>query len=399
MNATETTKKPRKRSRGEGTVYHRPDGRWEAALPKSMTGGKRVCKYAKTERETKALLKKLVSDFENGLNIASARRTVGDYLEAHFRDVVQVHRRAGTIRSYRQTMDSHILPALGNIPLEKLDPPTVRAFLNDRIRSGLSANTVRIIRANLAAALKQAERDGLIRRNPVGLCPVPKVERTEQQFLDEDKARKLLDVCADRKFGVAFVVAIMTGLRKGELLGLRWQDIDLETGTVNVVNQLQRVEKPDRIRKDQRGERGENSELKLVPLKTAKSRRTVILPPGALELLKQHKAEQMIQASMMEDGWKQTGFVFTSEIGTPVEPRNLNKAFKGALKSAGLPQDIRVHDLRHSTASLMLAKGVDLKVVSDQLGHSTIRLTADTYIHTVEKTKREAAAKMQELFG
>jgi len=214
----------------------------------------------------------------------------------------------------------------------------------------------------------------------------PRVERFEGKTLIPEQARQFLDTAKGERLEALYTVALSLGLRMGEALGLRWQDVDLDRRTLTVNRILERIG------------RGQGSKLLLVEPKTSRSRRTVNLPDAAIRALRGHKVRQLEERLMAGSRWQDNGLVFPNTLGTPLEPHSLHDDFKRILVKAGLP-DIRFHDLRHSAASLMLALGIPLRSIQDILGHSSIALTANLYAHVGEQLRREAADAMDGLLN
>jgi integrase len=236
----------------------------------------------------------------------------------------------------------------------------------------------------LRAALNQARRWNLLSRNAAELVDPPKCKRFKIEPLSPEQARVLLKAAKGNKHEALYAVALACGLRQGEVLGLHWQDVDLEKGCVVVSQALQR----------QRG-----AGLVFTETKTDRSRRAIALPSPLVAALKEHRVRQLEERLAAGSHWRDMGLVFSSSVGTPLEPRNLFRNFKALLKKARLP-DVRFHDLRHSAASLMLAQGVPLRVVMEVLGHSSISLTANTYSHVMPSLVQDATEKVATvLFG
>jgi integrase len=262
-------------------------------------------------------------------------------------------------------IEPHIIPALGRLKLKDLNPVHVRSFYREKLDSGLSAATVRKMHSVLRKALKQAVLDGLIPRNVCETVKPPKVERKEIKPLDREQAKALLEAAsADRLEGL-YVLAIHTGMREGELLGLKWDDVDLEASVLRLRRALVR----------------EGGKVKLGDLKTPKSRRSVRLTRAAAEALRSHLERQLEEMERMGSLYQPGGLVFATESGTLINPSNLrNRSFKPLLKHAGLP-DMCSHDLRHTCATLLPSQGTHPKLVQELLGHATIAMTLDTYSH------------------
>jgi integrase len=278
---------------------------------------------------------------------------------------------------------THILPGLGSQPLVKLTPQQLEAFFNQKRMAGLSSQTVQHLRTILRAALNDAVKWNLVPRNVAVLVDGPRVPHHDIQPLTPEEARRLLEAVATHRLGALFSVALAVGLRQGEALGLRWEDVDLEAGTLTVRKTLQRID----------------GEFELVEPKTVRSRRTIALPRAAVDALRRHRARQMEERSMAGSMWQDHwGLVFTTASGRPLQGTNVTRTFQQLLARAGLRRQ-RFHDLRHSCASLLLAQGVHPRVVMETLGHSQIGLTMNTYSHVLPPLQREAAARMDEVLA
>lgn len=384
MSSSTSRKRRERRPRGEGSVYLAGNGQWRARLYYTAPDGRLKRREArfKTQREAVAALSQWKRDLSDGLPVAPDRLTVEQFLRRWLQDVARPRLRPRTYERYAQLVRLHIVPALGGIRLAQLNAADVQRLINSMCESGSSARTVQFTRAVLRAALHQAERWQLVRRNVAALTDPPRVERPEVQPFSPEQARQLLAAARGDRLEALYVVALGLGLRQGEVLGLRWEDVDLERGTLSVRRQLQRT----------------GGTLQLVPLKTERSRRTLPLPAFVLEALRRHRARQLEERLALGAAWQEHGLVFATERGTPLEPRNVLRRYHTLLARAGLPRK-RFHDLRHSAASLLLLQGVDLRVVMETLGHSQISLTANTYAHVAQALKREAAERMDALLG
>ncbi len=370
----------RTRGNGEGSIYQRSDGKWCASV--TLDGGKRKVLYGKTRQEVAKKLNQALQAREQGLPVLSERQTVASFLERWLEDCVKPSARPRTYDSYAQLVRLHIAPGLGKHQLSKLTPPEVRSFLNQKAASGLAPRTIQYLRAVVRRALGQALKDGLVHRNVAALVDSPRVERHEIEPLSPDQARAFLAAAKGNRLEALYTVAVALGLRQGEALGLRWEDIDLDGRTLTVRKQLQRI----------------NGKLVLTEPKTTRSRRSIALPAFAVDTLRQHHIRQLEERLVAGSRWQEHGLVFPSTIGTPLEPRNLVRLYHQLLEGAGLPSK-RFHDLRHTFATLLLIQGEDLRVVMEVMGHSQITLTANTYQHVAAALKRGAADKMQAVFG
>jgi len=367
-------------SPGQGTVYRRPDGRWCAIV--SEGGGKRKYLYAATEREVRRKLNLRLRDQAGGLPPTDDRLTVAGFLTRWLEEVVKPSVRPLTYRSYERVCRVHLIRELGHLRLSKLAPADVQGLMARKLAEGLAPRHVAYIRVVLRVALGRAVKWGDLNRNVAALTDPPKTRRFEIAPLGADEARTFLAATATDRLHALYVLALTTGLREGELLGLTWADTDLQRRQARVRQQLQRVD----------------GKLALVEPKTSATRRMVMLTAMATEALTSHRERQLFERRAAGEGWTETGLMFTSKLGTPLEPRNAVRSFKAALRAAGLPNR-RFHDLRHSCASLLLAEGVPLKVVAEILGHASIRLTADTYSHVVPALQADAAGRLDALFA
>jgi len=290
--------------------------------------------------------------------------------------------KATTFERYEQIARHHLKPALGRVKLKALTPAHVRGLYREKLEAGLSARTVRYVHTTLHKALKQAVMDGLIPRNVTGSVKPPQPSREEMCPLTPEQAKLLLQLAHESgdRLEALYVLAIHTGLRQGELLGLKWDDVDLEDGSLQVRRTLT-------ITKD--------GPVFTSP-KTTGSRRSVKLTSNAIEVLKHHLERQLAETDRVGSLWRENGLIFASESGEPLNRHNLTRrSFKPLLKRAGLPQ-IRFHDLRHTCATLLLIRNVNPKIVSEMLGHSTIAITLDTYSHVLPNMRNQAAAAMEE---
>jgi len=374
----------RRRAHGEGSVYQRADGMWVAAVDLGWIDGKRRRRvvYGKTEQEAIGKRDDLRRQLQLGVDLGAPPRTLAAWLAEWLNDV-KAHdgTRASTQRRYREVFNTHLGPGLGKIRLDRLNARDVQRFLT-MLRGRLAPATIIKIHGVLRAALSDAERLDLVPRNVAKSAKPPSLGRLERRALTPVEAKSLLgELVGDRLEGL-FVVAIATGLRRGEVLGLRWSDVDLAGGTLYVRRTLQRVD----------------GGLQFVPPKTHRSARPIPLPGIARSALEVHRARQVKERVAAKELWEDEDLVFANTIGKPMEPRNVNRRFEKARTAAGL-EWLRLHDLRHSFATFLLDQGQELRTVMDLLGHSTIRLTADTYGHVLPRTARSAADAIDRALG
>lgn len=342
-----------------------------------MPDGRRRSVFGRTRAEAIRKLTRAIRDRDYGMPFHYERLTVAKFLTQWLEDSVKPAVRFSTYVSYSYLMQAHASPALGRIALARLTPQVVQKFLNDKLASGLSPRRVQYLHAVLRRALGQAEKWGLVSRNVAKLVDPPRVQHPEIKPLTPEESRIFLGTAVGHRLEALYIVAICLGLRQGEVLGLHWQDIDLEKGTLFVRHSLQRID----------------GKLQLIEPKTARSRRTIALPSLAIRALRKHRVWQMEERLAKGSAWLETGQVFTTRVGTPLDARNVVRQFHMLLDQAGLPR-IRFHDLRHTAASLLLTQGVHPRVVMETLGHSQISLTMNVYSHVLPALQREAANSM-----
>lgn len=349
------------RGHGEGTIYRRKDGRWVASV--TLPTGYRRSRYAKTRAVAKAVLEEMLQG-------GTEKRTLGDFLAGWLREAHGTIRPA-TWRQYEMIARVHLTPALGRVPLRSLTPELVSDYLT-RKRRTLSAQSVRHHRAVLRRALHVAQARGLVTRNAASLSSAPRMPRQKAlQALTAAQVGILVDGTRDDRLWALYVVAATAGLRQAELLGLAWDDVDLDRGLLHIRSTLHRVD----------------GEWVLAEPKTGSGERTVPLSEIAVEALTDHRRRM---AGERTPEWKYHGLVFVTPSGNPIHGPNLLPPFYDHLEQLGLPR-IPWHGLRHSAASVMLEAGVPIEVVSRVLGHSTIRVTMDVYGHLTEKVLRQAS--------
>lgn len=374
-----------KRGNGEGSISRRKDGGWMGQyVVHTAEGRKRRTVYAKTRKEVAAKLVKALSNREDGLTFDAKNLTLGKYLDLWLEDSVQDTVRLTTYQGYERIVRLHIKPALGRIKLDKLTPVHVRGLYRERLEAGLAPRMVQLVHTTLHKALKQAVNDGLIPRNVTEAVKAPRPIKKEMLPLNPEQARVLLDVASGDRLEALFALAVTTGMRQGEILGLKWEDVDLEARTIRVRRTLSTAT---------------GGGIHFNPPKTAKSRRSIRLTELAVSSLRQHRKSQLEERMKLAGLWKDHDLVFTTGIGTPMSRADLiTRYFKPLLEKAGLP-DIRFHDLRHTCATLLLGRGVHAKLVQELLGHSTIAVTLDTYSHVLPGMDDRLADTMDEALG
>jgi integrase len=369
----------RKRANGEGSIYRSGDGTWRGAL--SVGSGRRRFFSGATREEVARKLAAAAADFNSGVPVPTGSQTVAAYL-AGWLEGTRSSIKPGTWRRYEQYVRVHAVPAIGGVRLNGLTPQHLQNLYQDRLRAGSSPTSVHHLHAVLHRALVQAERWGLVARNVAGLVDAPRIPRKEQRVFSSDEVGCLLDTAADDDLEALYMMAVTTGMREGELLGLKWSDIDLDQGKVFIRRRVGRVY-------------GEG--MVFDETKTARSARCVLLAQAAIDCLRKHRAVQAKRQLNLGSEWADLHLVFPNGTGRPIEGQNLlQRAFYPLLRRAGLPI-IPFHNLRHTAATLLLERGTHPKVVSEMLGHTNISITMDLYSHVTETMQRTAADEMDRL--
>lgn len=384
-----------RRGHNEGTIYKRKDGRWCAQVSLGIVNGKpkRKSVYGKTRKEVSDRMKAIQADLQNGVEPTDERRTVAQALDTWLEEFSKPTIRPRTYEGYHCIIEKHLKPALGIYRLSKLAPENVQAMLNEKA-DHLSARRVARIHAVLRIMLNKAIRLGWVNRNVATLVSLPKCEEYEPVVLGSSEAKDFIRAAKGHRLEAFFVVALALGLRRGEALGIKWEDIDFEDRTLTIRRTLQRVD----------------GKLQILPTKTVRSRRRIRLPSELIFVLRAHKARQSEARLRAGPEWKESKLVFTARGGGPLEPRTANKGFHQILSrlhriddSAGRKrrfEGLTLHGLRHSCATILIAQGVPVPVVSEILGHARISTTLDVYSHALPQMRDEAASEMDfVLFG
>ncbi len=377
----------KKRANGEGNIRKRKDGRWEGRFTAGHdpVTGKQIFKnvLGKTQNEVKEKLKKALIEAGQVDFTKSGQYTVGTWMDTWFENVAKIKVRPSSHQTYKGYIDNHIKPNIGKIPLEKLTTMDLQKFYRklltkgrvERIESkeqpkGLSAKTVRNINQVISSAMDLAVAQKIILTNPTNACEMPKVEHLEMQTIPAEQLQAFLQEAKATGVYEMYYIELATGLRRGELLGLKWIDIDWKNGIIKVRRQVARVD----------------GQIVEAPLKTKNSYRAVTISHQAIEVLKQQKAKT------------NDTYVFPSPNGGPISPDSVNNMLKRVLERAGIPK-VRFHDLRHTFATIALQNGVDIKTVSGMLGHFSAGFTLDTYAHVTTSAQKEAAQTMGNILG
>jgi integrase len=371
-----------RRGNGEGTILRRSDGRWAAAIILDDYSRKWI--YGKTRRDVADRLTKIQRDIAEGRPVINERLTVAEYMNRWLYEVAKQRTRPMTWRGYEHLVRLHILPTIGRVRLAKLSPQHVHSLITRKTREGrLAPRTIQYMHSVLRAALNQAVRWRMIHYNAAAMVSAPRGSRQEPKVLTPEAARRLLDAARGDRLEALYSVALALGLRQGEALGLKWSDIDFDTGTLRVRRASQRIP---------------HQGTQLVETKTDRSRRTLFMPPIVISALRAHRARQAMERLAAGEHWVDLDLVFPSARGTLADGPNITHRFHRLLQRAGLPP-MRFHDLRHACASLLLVQGVHPRVVMETLGHSQISLTMNTYSHVLPALQREAADRMESVLA
>ena len=368
--------------RGDG-ITKRKDGRFQARITvQTPNGPKRRYIYGRKYNEVKRKRDLALGEAAKGIVYDDEKVTVGVYLDRWLNDSVRGSVRQSTFDRDSYLVRVHINPILGRIKLKKLTALDVQGFYRNRLDFGLSASTVNKIHSVLHKALSQAVKWNMIPRNVAEMANAPRPTTEEMRPLSAEETRRLLDAVHGDRLEALYMLAVTTGMRRGELLGLKWSDIDLENAMVSVQRTLTRTDNGKRVA--------------LGEPKTKKSRRTIRLTEAAVEALRGHLQRQLREIEVLGDRYADEGLVFTTEVGTLINPSNLRqRSLAPLLKKAGLPH-IRFHDLRHTCATLLFQSNVHPKFVQELLGHATIAITLDTYSHVMPGMGDATARAMQE---
>ena len=375
---------PKRRANGEGNIRKRKDGRWEGRYTAGydQETGKRIIKnvLCKTQAEVKEKLKTAISESQQ-LDVSKAGAyTVSSWMKMWYEVYAEPRIRPNTKAYYTNYIENHIIPGIGSVPLEKLTTIQIQRFYNNLQKSGrvqrknfpelrdksLSPRVVRGVHTLLHNCLEQAVAERLILANPAQGCKLPQLEKREMKILPQEKIGMYLAEAERRGLLAAFYLELTTGLRRGELLGLKWTDVDLDRGVLKIQRAISR----------------QNGKVVEAPLKTKNAYRTLPMSADAIDVLMQQR--------------RKTGnseWVFPSPTGGPMSPDSVLHMLQRVLKRAGLPR-IRFHDLRHTFATMALQNGVDVKTVSSMLGHYSAGFTLDTYAHVTTDAQLKAAQTM-----
>ncbi len=343
-----------------------------------------------TKKQAEKELATLLTKLEDGSYVKPTKITLGEFLDQWLRDYASTNVRPRTVEDYTSKIRRHLIPCLGRIPLTDLKPAHLQSFYRDRLEcgrlrgeGGLSARTVLHLHRILSEALEHAVKWGIIGRNVAKAVDPPRPKRKEMLTLDTEDIHRLFNASKDTMYYPIFYLAIHTGLRRSELLGLRWRDVDLNMSTLSVVQVMLKLA---------------GGIVHFQEPKTPKSRRQVSLAPSVALMLREHKENQQVDSMLVGIPLTPDTLVFTHQDGSPVLPDAVSHAFVKVARRIGL-EGIRFHDLRHTHATLLLKDGIHPKVVQERLGHSNISMTLDTYSHVTPDMQEKAALALEQVLS
>lgn len=373
-----------KRANGEGTIRQRKDGRWEARCtcgynPKT---GQPIRKsvYGLTQKEVREKLTSTIKSIDDNTYIAPSAITVESWLDTWLKEYVKSSVKLLTFTSYDTISRVHIKPTLGRIKLQALKAPQIQALYNSLLAEGKSPKTIKNIHGVLHKALDKAVKIGYIQTNPAAVCDIPRIEKKEIKPLNTDDISRFIKRLQTEEYKNLYLTTLFTGMREGEVLGLTWDCVDFERGTIIINKQLQK-------------EKTSGAKYYIAETKTSKIR--VLTPaPYVMSLLKEEQTKQKQNRLRLGYLWDNPlNLVFTTEIGRYIAFSTVYKRFKRIVAELGVPE-ARFHDLRHTYATLALQEGDDIKTVQTALGHSTVSTTLDIYSHTTETMKEKSSQRM-----
>jgi integrase len=374
-------RKSRRRGRGEGSVFQRKDGRWVVQV--ELGDGKRKQFYVTSQGEGIKKLREVQHELEQGTLPTGPQQTVKQYLEFWLEEVHRPTIRVSTYVKYRVFVYKHFIPVLGHLRLQKLTPQHVQSLYRQKEKEGISTKTIQVMHGVLHKALDMAVRWSLVSRNVCDVVSPPRVARTERRLLSIEQVHHLLGVVRGHWLEVLLTMAVTLGMRRGEMLALRWADVDLKGRWVQVCRTVDYVTGHGYVETEP---------------KTAAGRRVIALPFFVAGMLERHRDRQREARKQAGNAWQDRDLVFTNGRGGYVSPMYLLALFNKALAEAGLPH-MRFHDLRHSAVTLLVGMGVPLKVVQEIVGHSDITMTADIYAHVLPAMQRDAMGRWDSAFG
>lgn len=369
---------PKRRANGDGGVSQRPDGRWQGRI---RINDKRHYVYGQTQGEAATKLRALASVAAAGRSVNPSKLTVGEYL-TDWLDAVKPSLRPSTVASYQQLLRLHVLPSLGSVRLQAVMPLNLARLYSERAKSGISGRRCQMVASVLSKAFSDAVKLRLLTNNPAKDVPIPRHQARERRIwsLTETRAFMARVQMHERTYDALWLIALASGCRIGELLGIRWDDVDYDAGTINITRTMTFVN---------------NRPIEGEP-KTKAGRRVISLPSFAVQALRQHKARMSALRLMLGDAWQGESRIFTTRVGTVPMPTHLRREFRATCRAAGVPE-MRIHDLRAMHATLSIHSGASVKAVQRRLGHASLAMTLSVYARSVNEGDQMAADGIERL--
>jgi len=395
----------KKRANGEGTIRQRKDGRWEGLYTVNY---KRKSVYGKTQAEVRKKLNEVLNDINNGMYIENTNITLGAWLDEWLEVYAKPSVKLSTYGSYEGYIRNHIKPEIGKVKLSVLRADILQKFFNQKLtngrcdkvkdtntnklvtrKGGLSEKTIKNMYNMIHSALKQAYRNGLVNQNVSEIISLPKQKRNEMRVLSLEEQKALQRAVQDERLGIGIILCLFTGIRLGELLGLKFEDIDFENKTITIRRTLNRLKVFDNAEK--------KTDIVIGEPKTNKAKRIIPLQEFLIPLLKTHRARVLTEQLKVANLYENHSFVMCNEFGKFLEPTTYQKFFKNMLKKASI-QDTNFHTLRHTFATRALESGFDVKVLADILGHADASTTLNKYAHALPDHKKTSMEKLSFLY-
>jgi integrase len=377
-----------------GMIIKRGDSyRIKVSLGKDSTTGKYLSHYETVKgnkKDAEKRLNELIHQRETDSFVKPSKMTLAEYLRNWLRDYAYSNLSPNTAEGYDIIINHHLIPILGSIPITQLKPDAIQSYIGHKLsqvkasgKGQLSSRTVRHHIICLHTALQNAVKMGLLIRNPVDAITIPRAARHEMQTMSENDIHRFLELANNTQYYALFYTALFTGMRRSELLALRWQDIDLMLLQCSVNRSLHQIK---------------GGKIVFRQPKTEKSRRLIALSPSLARLLHDyHTSQDILKESLDYPKLKEDDLVFCHYDGKPFLPNTVSHNWEKLVRKAGIG-NFRLHDARHTHASLMLKQGIHPKIVQERLGHSSIQITLDTYSHVAPGLQQAAAEKFDSLF-
>ena len=341
----------------------------------------------KTKKDAEKALAEIINKLEKGVYYESQNMILTYYLNKWLNDFIKNNFAINTYYSYLNVINRYITPNIGDIELLKLKPLHIQSLYNHMLNDlNLSSSTINICHSILHSALKQAIKWELLNSNPVDGVKPPKKERVKFNILNAVEVNSLLKTIKNTSFYLPVLLAVTTGMRRSEILALKWNNVNLDKGLIFIENQIRFTSK---------------NTFELIPCKTHNSERTILMLPYTIPLLKDHKKNQLEKKLALGNNYHDFNFICAKDTGYPYNPKYISSKFYDLIRRRNSKYNIpiiRFHDLRHTHATLLIEQGINPKIIAERLGHKSIRTTLDTYSHVLPNMQQEAAIKLNNVF-